>query len=82
MSRWLVGNDAKTAIRNEVNRWMRTTRAFDAVLDFDRVVRDPAHGQVLRLALEPQHERMKSRSCLHGPFLCFQTLAQIGRAHV
>jgi lysophospholipase L1-like esterase len=35
-------NDAKTAIRNEVNRWMRTSRAFDAVLDFDRVVGDPA----------------------------------------
>lgn len=33
-------NDAKTGIRNEVNRWMRTSRTFDAVLDFDRVVRD------------------------------------------
>lgn len=35
-------NDAKTAIREEVNRWIRTSGAFSNVIDFDAVVRDPA----------------------------------------
>ena len=30
----------KTSIRQEVNEWIRDTPAFDAVLDFDAVVRD------------------------------------------
>jgi lysophospholipase L1-like esterase len=25
-----------------VNHWIRTSKAYDAVIDFDRVVRDPA----------------------------------------
>lgn len=29
--------------RTKVNDWIRTGEAFDAVLDFDRVLRDPAH---------------------------------------
>ena len=29
------------ATRQEVNRWIRTSRAFDGVLDFDDAVRDP-----------------------------------------
>ena len=33
---------AKTRIRREVNDWIRTGGAFDGVLDFDAVVRDPA----------------------------------------
>jgi lysophospholipase L1-like esterase len=28
--------------REAVNEWIRTTKAFDAVVDFDAVVRDPA----------------------------------------
>jgi lysophospholipase L1-like esterase len=40
-------NPAKTAIRNEVNRWIRTRAAFDAVIDFDRVVRDPANPDLI-----------------------------------
>jgi lysophospholipase L1-like esterase len=40
-------NDAKTAIRNQVNDWMRRSRAFDGVLDFDRVVRDPADPDLI-----------------------------------
>jgi lysophospholipase L1-like esterase len=31
------------ADRQEVNRWIRTAGHFDAVIDFDSVVRDPAH---------------------------------------
>ncbi len=29
--------------RQAINQWIRTTGHFDAVIDFDRVVRDPAH---------------------------------------
>lgn len=31
------------AKRQAVNHWIRTSREFDAVIDFDRVIRDPAH---------------------------------------
>jgi lysophospholipase L1-like esterase len=33
----------KEAVRQEVNAWMRSNRDFDAVVDIDRVVADPAH---------------------------------------
>jgi lysophospholipase L1-like esterase len=33
------------ATRDQVNEWIRTSGTFDAVLDFDRVVRDPANLQ-------------------------------------
>jgi lysophospholipase L1-like esterase len=33
---------AKEATRLEVNRWMKTSGVFDAVLDFDAVLRNPA----------------------------------------
>lgn len=29
-------------MRQQVNRWIRTSGAFDAVVDFDAVLRDPA----------------------------------------
>ena len=34
---------AKDCVRIEVNAWLRTADAFDAVLDFDALLRDPAH---------------------------------------
>lgn len=34
---------AKDAIRQQVNAWIRQSGAFDAVLDFDQIVRDPTH---------------------------------------
>lgn len=34
-------NQAREAVRQEVNRWIRTCDAFDAVIDFDAGVRDP-----------------------------------------
>jgi lysophospholipase L1-like esterase len=40
-------NEAKTAIRNEVNRWIRTEAPFDAIIDFDAVVRDPANHDLI-----------------------------------
>ena len=40
-------NAAKTQIRNDVNRWMRTKAPFDAVIDFDKVVQDPANADLI-----------------------------------
>lgn len=37
-----VYNAAGEAIRQKVNEWIRTSRAFDAVIDFDAATRDPA----------------------------------------
>ena len=36
-------NPKREAIRQEVNDWLRKTDAFDAVVDFDRALRDPEH---------------------------------------
>ena len=33
------------AIRQAVNQWIRTSGAYDAVIDFDEVVRDPADSE-------------------------------------
>ncbi|KJY26728.1 SGNH/GDSL hydrolase family protein [Streptomyces katrae] len=35
-------------VRAEVNRWIRTSGAYDAVVDFDRAVADPEHPQNLK----------------------------------
>jgi lysophospholipase L1-like esterase len=40
-------DDAKTAIRREVNDWIRTRAKLDGVLDFDAAVRDPANGDLI-----------------------------------
>jgi lysophospholipase L1-like esterase len=47
-------SDAKEATRQAVNRWIRTSGAFDGVIDFDAVMRDPDHPSRLlpRLASE------------------------------
>lgn len=34
---------AKERVRREVNEWIRSSGAFDAVVDFDLLLRDPAH---------------------------------------
>ena len=36
-------DDAKTAIRREVNDWIRTGGQFNSVIDFDAAVRDPSN---------------------------------------
>jgi len=36
------------AMRSALNRWIRTGGAFDAVIDFDAVVKDPAHPTAIR----------------------------------
>jgi lysophospholipase L1-like esterase len=40
----------KDALRGQINRWIRASGAFDAVVDFDTLLRDPAHPA--RLALD------------------------------
>jgi lysophospholipase L1-like esterase len=36
-------SDKGEAVREAVNAWIRTGKAFDGVIDFDAVLRDPAH---------------------------------------
>jgi lysophospholipase L1-like esterase len=43
-------NGAKTKIRNEVNAWIRDAAGFDAVLDFDKVVRSAANPDLIETA--------------------------------
>ena len=31
------------AVRTALNQWIRTTKIFDGLIDFDRVMRDPQH---------------------------------------
>jgi lysophospholipase L1-like esterase len=40
-------DDTKTAIRNEVNDWIRHRANFDAILDFDEVLRDPTNPNLI-----------------------------------
>ena len=36
-------NPRREAVRQAVNEWLRKAEGFDAVVDFDRALRDPAH---------------------------------------
>jgi lysophospholipase L1-like esterase len=31
------------AVRGQFNEWLRTSKAYDAVIDFDAIIRDPSH---------------------------------------
>lgn len=42
-----VWNGKKNAVKREVNDWIRKDAGFDAVLDFDAVIRDPAKPDVM-----------------------------------
>jgi lysophospholipase L1-like esterase len=44
-----VYSDAGERIRSTVNSWIRTSGAFDAVIDFDQAVRDPRDPSRLRV---------------------------------
>jgi lysophospholipase L1-like esterase len=37
----------KEAVRQEVNAWIRSSREFDSVIDFDEILRDPSHPSQL-----------------------------------
>lgn len=45
---WPYHTRAGEAKRQAVNAWIRTAGAFDATVDFDRALRDPAHDDRLR----------------------------------
>jgi lysophospholipase L1-like esterase len=45
---FLRASDAQEAQRQAVNRWIRTSGAFDAVIDFDAVLRDPTQPRRMR----------------------------------
>jgi lysophospholipase L1-like esterase len=42
----------REALRAEVNQWIRTSRAFDGVVDFDAALRDPSDPTRLRRAFD------------------------------
>jgi len=41
-------NEAKEAKRQAINQWIRTSGAFDGVIDFDAAARDPANPKHIR----------------------------------
>lgn len=45
-------NGYREAARQAVNQWIRTSRRFDAVIDFDRAVRDPANPRQILPAFD------------------------------
>ena len=45
-------SDAKSKIRNQVNDFIRKQAGFDAVLDFDKLVRDPRNPEVINVAYD------------------------------
>lgn len=57
------------AVRQVINDWIRTGKAFDAVLDFDAAIRDPANPA--RIA-EPWH----NGDYLHGSDAGYRVLAE------
>ena len=61
-------SESKNAIREAVNNWIRTSGAFDGVIDFDAVVRDPEHpSRLLPRFASPDH--------LHPNDLGYQAMA-------
>lgn len=44
----VYGEPAREVARQKVNEWIRRSRKFDAVVDFDEAVRDPKNGTMLR----------------------------------
>lgn len=45
-------SEDKEKIRAEVNDWIRTSKAFDGVIDFDKAVRDAAHPNIMAKAFD------------------------------
>jgi lysophospholipase L1-like esterase len=43
-----VYDESGEAIRQSVNQWIRSTDAFDAIIDFDKAIRDPEHPSKVR----------------------------------
>jgi lysophospholipase L1-like esterase len=56
------------AVRAEINDWIRTSREFDGVLDFDAVLRDPAKPTQMK-------EGFHSGDHLHGSDAGYRAVA-------
>ena len=50
--RYRYWTPAIEAERERINQWIRSSHAFDGVIDFDRALRDPAHPTWLRPAYD------------------------------
>ena len=61
-------SESKDAVRQTVNKWIRTSGAFDGVIDFDAVVRDPDHPSRLL-------PRFTSKDHLHPNDAGYQAMA-------
>jgi lysophospholipase L1-like esterase len=49
-------SESKEAFRQSINQWIRTSGSFDAVIDFDAVLRDPDHpSRLLPRLASPDH---------------------------
>jgi lysophospholipase L1-like esterase len=49
---WSAWTPTREAVRVAVNEWIRTAGEFDAVVDFDQVLRDPAQPQRMLAAYD------------------------------
>ena len=61
-------SDAKEAVRQAVNKWIRNTGAFDSVIDFDAVLRDPDHSSKVS-------DRFASKDHVHPNDAGYQAMA-------
>jgi lysophospholipase L1-like esterase len=52
LGRYTYWTPAIEAERRRINRWIRTSGAFDGVIDFDRALRDPAHPTWMKPAYD------------------------------
>ena len=56
-------------IRQAINKWIRTSRAFDGVIDFDAVIRDPANPPQIK-------EGFHMGDHLHGSDAAYEAMAR------
>ncbi|WP_030505570.1 SGNH/GDSL hydrolase family protein [Microbispora rosea] len=49
---WSTWTPEREEIRQRLNEWIRTSKAFDGVLDFDRAVRDPEFPEQLAVSYD------------------------------
>jgi lysophospholipase L1-like esterase len=61
-------SESKEAVRQAINKWIRTSGSFDGVIDFDAVLRDPDHPSRLL-------PRFASKDHLHPNDLGYQAMA-------
>jgi lysophospholipase L1-like esterase len=61
-------SESKEAFRQAVNQWIRTSGSFDAVIDFDAILRDPDHPNRLS-------QRLASPDHVHPKDVGYQSMA-------